>query len=255
MWFFLRLISVLKDVVYSYYPLEKEDNLHERKVRTQFQYIQIILSMIIIITGIAFILWQFDDLRGIGTGLLASAGIFGLIIAFAAQSTLGNLIAGFQIAFAQPFRLDDVVIVEGEWGRIEEITLTYVVVRIWDQRRLVLPISYFINHPFENWTRRTSDILGTIFLYVDHSISVNIIREELQKIVKTSDLWDEKLALLQVTDSTEKTIELRALVSAKDASDAWNLRCYVREKMISFLQKNYPESLPKIRIAREKMNT
>lgn len=247
-WFFLRLISILKEVVFVYFPIDQSDNIHERKVRTRFQYIQILLTIIIIITGVAVIFWQFEQLRLIGTGLLASAGVIGIVIAFAAQSTIGNLIAGFQIAFAQPFRIDDVVIVEGEWGRIEEITLTYVVVRIWDQRRLVLPISYFINNPFQNWTRTTADIWGTVILFVDYSTPIEKVREELQRIVESNDLWDGKVAVLQVTDTTERTMTLRALVSARNASDAWSLRCYVREHLITFIQNKYPDALPKIRI-------
>jgi small-conductance mechanosensitive channel len=247
-WFFLRLVTVIKEVIFVYFPIDQADNLQERKMRTQFQYIQILLMIIITIAGAALIFWQFDNLRGIGTGMLASAGVLGIVIAFAAQSTLGNLIAGFQIAFAQPFRIDDVVIVEGEWGRIEEITLTYVVVRIWDQRRLVVPISYFINNPFQNWTRTTADIWGTVSIYVDYSTPIEKMRKELESIVKSSELWDGKIAVLQVTDASERTMTLRALVSARNASDAWSLRCYVREKLIVYLQKEYPESLPKIRL-------
>jgi small-conductance mechanosensitive channel len=247
-WFFLRLVTVIKEVVFTYFPIDKSDNLHERKIRTQFQYIRYILTFIIIFVGIAFILYQFDSLRTIGTWILASAGVIGIIIAFAANQTLGNFLAGLQIAFTQPFRIDDVVIVEGEWGRIEEITFTYVVVRIWDQRRLVLPISYFINNPFQNWTRTTADIWGTVNLYVDYSVPIEKIREELKRIVSSSDLWDGKVAVLQVTDTSEKTITLRALVSARNASDAWSLRCFVREKLISFLQEEYPDSLPRLRI-------
>jgi small-conductance mechanosensitive channel len=241
-------------VVYAYFPIDKADNLHERKVRTQFQYIRYILTFIIMFVGMAFIFRQFQSLQAIGTGLLASAGVIGIIVAFAANQTLGNLLAGFQIAFTQPFRIDDVVIVEGEWGRIEEITFTYVVVRIWDQRRLVLPISYFIKNPFQNWTRTTADIWGTVFLYLDYSVPIEKIREELNRIVSSSELWDGKVAVLQVTDTSERTITLRALVSARNASDAWSLRCYVREKLISFLQKKYPESLPLIRIEEKPQN-
>jgi small-conductance mechanosensitive channel len=251
MWFFLRLVFIIKKVVFSYYPIDKPDNLQERKIRTQFQYLQYILTFIIILISFAFIFYQFDNLRTIGTGLLASAGIFGIVIAFAAHQTLGNFLAGLQIAFTQPFRIDDVVIVEGKWGRIEEITFTYVVVRIWDQRRLVLPISYFINNPFQNWTRTTADIWGTVKLFVDYSVPIDKIREQLKHIVSSSDLWDGKVAVLQVTDTSEKTITLRALVSARNASDAWSLRCFVREKLITFLQKEYPDSLPKIRIDKD----
>lgn len=252
-WFFLRLIRVIKEVIYARFPVNKEDNLQERKIRTQYQYIQSILFIIIILVGIGFILLQFDSLQALGTGLLASAGIVGIIIGFASHQILANLLAGFQIAFTQPFRIDDVVIVEGEWGRIEEITLTYVVVRIWDQRRLVLPITYFINNPFQNWTRTTADIWGSVFIYVDYSVPIEKVREELKRIVSNTDQWDGKVAVLQVTDTSERTITLRALVSARNASDAWSLRCFVREKLILFLQNKYPDSLPRIRIEKKSL--
>ena len=247
-WFFIKLVEVIKQLIFKYYSIEKADNLHERKIRTQFQYIRAVLLIIIIITGIAMILWQFEELRIIGTGLLASMGIIAIIIAFTANQALSNLLAGLQIAFTQPFRIDDVVIVEGEWGRIEEITMTYVVVRIWDQRRLVLPITYFTTTPFQNWTRTTAEILGTVMIYVDYSVPIEEVRKELERIVHSTELWDGRLVKLQVTDASEKTITLRALVSAKDASDAWDLRCYVRERLIEFLQKKYPNTLPQIRL-------
>jgi small-conductance mechanosensitive channel len=170
-----------------------------------------------------------------------------VIIGLAAQKIFGNFLAGIQIAFTHPINLDDVVIVENEWGRIEEITLTYVVVRIWDLRRLILPISYFIEKPFQNWTRISADILGTVFIYTDYTISIEAVREELQRILKSSDKWDGKVCGLQVTNTTEHTMELRALMSAADASAAWDLRCEVREKILEFVQKNYPEALPKTR--------
>lgn len=247
-WFLFKLLSVIKQLVVTKYSLENKDNLEARKVHTQFQYIQAILSIIIFIFGIGLILWQFEQLRTVSTGILASAGLITIVIAFAANQTLSNLIAGFQIAFTQPFRIDDVVIVEGEWGRIEEIKLTYVVVRIWDQRRLVLPITYFINKPFQNWTRTSADILGTIYLYLDYRVPVDSIREELKKIVETTELWDKKVVGLQVTDTSDRTITVRALVSAANASDAWDLRCFVRERLVDFLQNNYPDSLPRIRV-------
>jgi len=247
-WVLLSLVRIIKVVVHEKYPLDKEDNLYERKIRTQYQYIHALLSVIIVVIGIAVALFQFDKFRIIGAGLLASAGIVALLIAFTAQQTLSNLIAGFQIAFTQPFRIDDVVIVEGEWGKIEEITLTYVVVRIWDQRRLVLPISYFLTTPFQNWTRTTADILGTIMIYVDYMVPVEKVREEVKRIASTTHLWDGKVVGLQVTDSSERTVTLRALISARNASDAWDLRCYVRERLIDFLQKEYPSSLPRVRI-------
>ncbi|MFO8050538.1 MAG: mechanosensitive ion channel [Thermoplasmatota archaeon] len=247
-WFFLRLVKTIKMVIHQKFPLDKADNLNERKIRTQYQYIHALLSIIVVIIGISMIFFQFEKLRVVGAGLLASAGIATLVLAFTAQQTLSNLIAGFQIAFTQPFRIDDVVIVEGEWGKIEEITLTYVVVRIWDQRRLVIPISYFITTPFQNWTRTTADIWGTVTINVDYMVPVDRVREELERIVKQTKEWDGNVVGLQVTDSSERTMTLRALVSAKDASDAWDLRCHVRERLIGYLQKEYPGSLPRIRI-------
>lgn len=158
------------------------------------------------------------------------------------------MIAGIQIAFAQPFRLDDAVVVEGEWGWIEEINLTYVVVRIWDQRRLVLPTTYFLEKPFQNWTRTSADIIGSVFIYTDYTVSFEEMRKELDRILETTTLWDKKVKVLQVTDAKERTVESRILVSAKNSPTAWDLRVYVREKMIEFLQKNYPQNLPRMRV-------
>jgi hypothetical protein len=165
----------------------------------------------------------------------------------AARPALSNLIAGLQLAMTQPIRIDDVVIVENEWGWIEEIRSTFVVVRIWDLRRLVVPLSYFLEHPFQNWTRTTSDILGTVFLYADYSVPVGAVREELHRVLQTSDLWDRKVWGLQVTDASEHTVELRALMSATTSGRAWDLRCYVREAMLDFLQREHPQSLPRVR--------
>jgi len=195
----------------------------------------------------ALMLMMFPKARQAGTTILASAGVIGLVVGMAAQRTIGAFIAGLQIAFTQPIRLDDVVIVENEWGRIEEIALTFVVVKIWDLRRLVVPITYFIENPFQNWTRTTADILGTVFIYVDYTVPIESVRAELKRIAEESQLWDKKVCVLQVTNSSERTVELRALVSAADASTAWSLRCEVREKLLTFLQKNHPDALPKIR--------
>ncbi|MEJ2167337.1 MAG: mechanosensitive ion channel [Deltaproteobacteria bacterium] len=161
---------------------------------------------------------------------------------------MGNVIAGIQIAIAQPIRLDDVVIVENQWGWIEEITLTYVVVRIWDLRRLIVPISNFVEKPFQNWTRTSADLLGSVFLYADYTVPVQAVREELQRILEGSQYWDKKVCVLQVTDATSEVIEMRALMSAKDSPTAWNLRCEVREKLIEFMQRRFPQSLPRVRI-------
>jgi small-conductance mechanosensitive channel len=185
--------------------------------------------------------------------MIASAGVAGIVIGFAAQKSLSALLAGFQIAITQPIRIDDVVIVEGEWGRIEEITLTYVIVCIWDLRRLVVPITYFIEKPFQNWTRTSADILGTVFLRVDYVVPVDSVRQELTRILEASPNWDRKVNVLQVTDAKEQTLELRALASSSDASKSWDLRCEMREKLVAFIQKNYPGSLPRLRTTFERV--
>lgn len=246
-WLLIRFGSVLEDLLLQQYRTDVDDNLRARQIHTQAQIIKKIINFLVTILALGAILMSFDQVRELGAGLLASAGVAGLVIGLAAQRTLGNLLAGIQIAITQPIRLDDVVIVENEWGWIEEITLTYVVIRTWDLRRLVVPISYFIEKPFQNWTRTTADILGAIFIYTDYTVPVGAVREELHRIVKTSENWDGKVESVQVTNATPQTLEVRALVSAANSSDAWNLRCEVREKLIDFLQTNYPNSLPKVR--------
>ncbi|WP_207497074.1 mechanosensitive ion channel family protein [Aridibaculum aurantiacum] len=243
----IALVHIVQDYFYNIYDLRKEDNLRERRVRTQIQFIRKLLIGMIVIISIGAILLSFPSLRRVGAGLLTGVGVGGIIIGLAAQKTLGNLLAGLQIAFTQPIRIDDVVIVENEWGRIEEITLTYVVVNIWDQRRLVVPINHFIEKPFQNWTRTTSQILGTVFLYLDYTAPVDMIRAEFDRLVNKSHLWDRRVGVLQVTNTTDRTIELRVLVSAASAGNAFDLRCYLRENLVSFIQKNYPDSLPKTR--------
>jgi small-conductance mechanosensitive channel len=243
----VRSISVLEDYIYHTYDLNKADNLVERKVRTQIQFIRKFLVVLIVFVTIAIILLSFDSMRKIGTGLLTGVGIGGIIVGFAAQTSLGNLLAGFQIAFTQPIRIDDVLVVEGEWGRVEEITLTYVVLNIWDKRRLILPINYFITKPFQNWTRTSSEILGTVFLYVDYTIPLDAIRTEFERLINLSPLWDKKVQVVQVTDTKENNIEVRVLMSARNSSEAFDLRCYVRENLVGFIQQNYPGSLPRIR--------
>lgn len=246
-WTAVRATSVLKVVVLHRHRLDVQDNLEARKIHTQMDIIIKILGFLIVLIVLAMVLMSFEGFRSLGTSLLASAGLAGLVLGFAAQRSLGNLLAGVQIALSQPIRIDDVVIVEGEWGRIEEITLTYVVVAIWDKRRLILPISYFIEHPFQNWTRTTAEILGTVFFYVDYTVSVDVLREELHRLLKESKYWDGKGWALQVTDSTERALELRALMTAPNSPDAWELRCEIREKLLAFIQREYPEALPRIR--------
>lgn len=246
-WLIVRFTFVLNDLILSRYKVDVRDNLQARKIQTQLQIFKKIVVVVVTILALATMLMTFEKVRQLGATILASAGIVGIILGLAAQRTIATLLAGLQIAITQPIRVDDVVIVENEWGRIEEITFTYVVVRIWDLRRLVLPITYFIEKPFQNWTRVTADILGTVFIYVDYTVPIQAIREELHRILKSTNLWDGKAWVLQVTNATERTVELRALMSAPDAPTAWNLRCEVREKLIEFIQKNYPDGLPKVR--------
>lgn len=247
-WLVIVIIKVAKKRYLMHYDLQSEDNLQARKLYTQFNILERIVIFIIILLAIGFSLMLFDEVKQLGISLFASAGIAGIILGLAAQKALGTILAGLQIAISQPIRLDDVLVVEGEWGWVEEITLTFVVVRIWDKRRLILPTTYFIEKPFQNWTRTTSEILGTVFIYTDYGIPFEPLREELTRLLEESPLWDKKVNVLQVTDSKENYIEIRALMSARNSPEAWDLRVYVREHLITFIQKNYPESLPKTRI-------
>ncbi|MEJ2699020.1 MAG: mechanosensitive ion channel [Desulfuromonadales bacterium] len=246
-WVLVNSTLGLRDLVLSRYDVSSKDNLKARAVHTQVNVLVRIVLVAICVVAVACLLMTFEKVRQVGVSLLASAGIAGVIAGFAAQHSLGALFAGIQIAITQPIRIDDVVIVEGEWGKIEEIALTYVVVRIWDLRRLVVPVTYFLQTPFQNWTRVSADLLGTVFLYTDYTVPVEAVREELQRLLKKSEFWDGKVWGVQVTNATEHTMELRALMSAADSSTAWNLRCEIREKLIEFLQKNYPGSLPRVR--------
>ena len=246
--------KIFEDYVYHQYDITSEDNLKGRKVRTQMIFVRKVVIIIIVVVTISIILLSFNSVRKIGAGLLTGVGVGGIIIGFAAQKSLGNFLAGMQIAFTQPIRIDDVLVVEGEWGRVEDITLTYVVLAIWDQRRLILPITYFIEKPFQNWTRTTAQLLGTVFLYVDYTFPVDELREELNRLLKTTKLWDKRVGVLQVTDSKEHTIELRALVSARNSSDAFDLRCYIRENLLKYITAHIPQSLPQSRYQRNEMD-
>ncbi|QHL87517.1 mechanosensitive ion channel [Nibribacter ruber] len=243
-YFLIGWVNVVQFRIRKKHQLDKEDNIRERRLFTQLQFIRRFVIILIIFFAAALILMSFPTVRKIGTGLITSAGIAGVIIGFAAQRSLANLLAGFQIAFTQPIRIDDVLVVENEWGRVEEINLTYVVMRLWDQRRLVLPINYFIEKPFQNWTRTNAELLGTVFLHLDYTAPVEVLRLELNRVLKETPLWDGRVGILQVTDSKERTLELRMLVSARDSGTAFDLRCLVREKLVDFVQKNYPECLP-----------
>ena len=246
-WLLIKLVYVLEDLILNQYSIDIKDNLEARRVHTQIQILKKVVIAVVGVLALAAALMTFEKVRQLGTTLLASAGIVGIIVGLAAQKSISTLFAGIQMAITQPIRIDDVVIVENEWGRIEEITLTYVVVRIWDLRRLIVPISYFLEKPFQNWTRISAEILGTVFLYVDYTVPVEEVRAEMKRIVESSPLWDKRVCALQVTNATERTVELRALVSAADSSSAWELRCDVREKLIGFIRQNYPDGLPKVR--------
>jgi len=246
----IRCVQLFEDYVELYFNLENKDkdNVRDRKVRTQLQFIRKLLILIIVALTIALVLLSFESLRKLGAGLLTGVGVGGIIIGFAAQRTLGNLLAGFQIAFTQPIRIDDIVVVEGEYGRVDDITLTYVVLKIWDERNLILPITYFVEKPFQNWTRLSSDITGTVFIQIDYTIPVEKIRAYFYASLEDNILWDRRKKNLQVTDIKERTLELRALMSAANASNLWDLRCQMREMLINYIQLTYPESLPQIRL-------
>jgi small-conductance mechanosensitive channel len=246
-WLLIKSVYVLQDYVVSRFDVGVEDNLRARKIHTQLRVLKRIVVILVIVVALASMLMTFPKVRQLGTAILASAGIIGIVVGMAAQRTIGTFIAGLQIAITQPIRVDDVVIVENEWGRIEEIALTYVVVRIWDLRRLIVPVTYFIEKPFQNWTRITADILGTVYIYVDYTVPTDVVRQELHRILKGSESWDGKVCVLQVTNTSERTIELRALMSAADASTAWSLRCEVREKLVDFIKEHYPQTLPRLR--------
>jgi small-conductance mechanosensitive channel len=246
-WLAINLTAVFDDFISSKFKIDVSDNLLARRVHTRTRVLQRIASTTILIVAASAILMTFPGIRHIGISLFASAGVAGLIVGMAARPVLSNIIAGIQIAMTETIRIDDVVVIEKEWGRIEEIGTTNVVVRLWDLRHLVVPLSYFIERPFENWTHKTADILATVFLYTDYSVPVEDIRAEFYRLLQASEMWDGKTWSLQVTNATERTMELRAIMSAPDSATAWNLRCYIREKLIWFLQERYPQSLPRIR--------
>jgi small-conductance mechanosensitive channel len=247
-WLLIKAINLTRELILRQYDMGEKDNLKARKVYTQFRVLERIIIFAVILIATAIALMTFEGIKRIGISLFASAGVAGIIIGFAAQKLLGSILAGFQIALTQPIRIEDVVIVENEWGWIEEITLTYVVVRIWDKRRLILPTTYFIEKPFQNWTRVSADILGTVFIYTDYQVPIGELRKEFTRILEESNLWDGKVNVMQVTNATEKTVEIRALMSTVDSPTGWDLRVLVREKLISFLQENFPRSLPRMRV-------
>ncbi len=245
-WLVAGLAHAVQDVMLARHTLDAEDNLRARQLETQLDLVRRVLVVVIVLVAMAVFLLSFPGARAIGTGLLASAGLVGLVAGIAAQPLFSNMVAGIQIALTQPVRTDDVVVIAGEWGRIEEIHLTYAVVKVWDLRRLVVPISFFTTQSFENWTRSTANILGTVYLEVDYSAPVAELRRRLQDVCRASSNWDGQVANLQVTN-LGLTMQLRAVVSSSNSSRSWDLQCEVREQLIAFLQAHHPYALPRLR--------
>ena len=246
-WTLISGMRVLQEFTHDRIDINTPDNLRQRRIMTQLMYVRRVVVAVIILITIGAVLLTFASMRKIGTGLLTGVGIGGIIIGFAAQRSLGNLLAGFQIAFTQPIRIDDKVIVENEFGRIEEITLTYVVVRIWDDRRLILPINYFIEKPFQNWTRTTTQITGSVHFYVDYTIPIEWMRKQYMDIIQDHPMFDKRVAALQITDFKPDVMEVRGIVSSTNPGDSWDIRCYIREEMMKRINESYPNALPKSR--------
>jgi small-conductance mechanosensitive channel len=253
-WAAITAIELAGDFYVRRFRIDVSDNLLARKHLTQVRVLRRVGETIVVMITVAVALMTVPEVRQFGVSLIASAGAAGIVVGLAARPILTNLIAGVQIAITQPIRIGDAVIVENEWGWIEEITGTYVVIEIWDWRRLVVPISYFLEKPFQNWTRMSAELIGTVLLWVDYTTPVDRVREKLTDIVKNSKLWDGRVVNMQVTDATDRSIQLRALASARNSQEVWDLRCEIREKLISFLQEAYPGALPKHRLEVEALD-
>lgn len=245
-WTLLRIANAIVESSYTRYAHTTRDPARVRRVRTQLTLIQRVVTALVGVVAVAAMLLTFPAMRAIGTSVLASAGLIGIVAGIAAQSTLGNLFAGLQIAFGDTVRIGDTVVVDGEWGSVEEITLTNLTVRTWDERRITMPVSYFTSQPFENWSRGGPQMTGTVFFHLDHSAPVDLMRTQLDVILKDCETWDGRGRSLVVTDTTPTTIEVRALVTARDADDIWTVRCEVRERMITWLREEHPYALPRV---------
>ncbi len=246
-WLGLRAVRGVAHGVTDLHPVDVEDNLQARRIHTQTRMLARTAMFVILLAGLALMLMTFPGARQFGASLLASAGVVGLVVGIAARPIFSNLIAGLQIALAQPIRIDDVLIVDGEWGRVEEITGTYVVLKIWDERRLIIPLQWFIENPFQNWTRNSSSIIGTVFLWVDYRMPLAPLRAEAQRLCEASPDWDQRLCKLQVTEAGERAMQLRLLVTSASSGRNWDLRCDVREGLLNFIQRDYPQHLPLMR--------
>ncbi|MBC7389897.1 MAG: mechanosensitive ion channel [Opitutaceae bacterium] len=251
--FLIKSMSFLKLLLYHKFDIDQVHNLQERKARTQIDFLYKTGSVLLILISFAIAMMSFTKVRELGTSILASAGLAGIIIGLAAQKSISNLLAGIQIALTQPIRLDDAVIVEDQFGKIEEISLTYVVIKIWNEKRMIIPISYFIEKPFQNLTRTSAQMLDTVTLYADHSLPIDNIRIELKRILENegSSLWDKRVSAVQLTDCSNSSIEVRILISADNSGAAFDLRCLIREKLIEYIRNNHPDCLPKYRYMRE----
>ena len=247
----LRVAGGLFELLRRRFDITAPNNLRARKATTQINLLQRVVTFIIVLISVAAALMTIPGVRSYGTSLLASAGVAGIVLGFAAQQTLANVLAGIQIAITQPLRYDDAVVIDGEWGWVEETTLTYIVVRLWDRRRLVVPISQLLQRSFQNWTRSSSTIIGTVYLYLDYNADVDGIRRAQNATLGETELWDGDVNVVQVIDTTETTMVVRSLVSAKDSPTTWDLRCYLRERLINYLRSEQPGALPRRRHAIE----
>lgn len=246
-WLLVKLLFVAEDSAMERLRVDVRDNRRARRMRTQLATLRRLTALVVAVVACAAILMTFSSLRAYGASVLASAGLAGIVAGLAAQTTLSNVFAGLELVFTEALRIDDVVVVEGEWGRIEELTLTYVVVHLWDERRLVLPATYFTTTPFQNWTRREARVLGSVELHLDPAAPIPELRKKAHEVVEDNPLWDRRDWVLQVTDMTERTIVVRVLASAADAPSAWDLRCDVREELLTWLVDAHPEALPRVR--------
>lgn len=248
-WLVIRIAAAIVETSYSRYARAHRDVARVRRVRTQVELIMRVVSAIVIVVAAASMLLTFPAMRAAGASLLASAGILGIVAGVAAQSTLSNMFAGLQIAFGDMVRIGDTVVVDGEWGTVEEITLTFLTVRTWDERRITMPVSYFTSNPFENWSRGTPQMTGIVYWHLDHTAPIEAMREKLRDILRECPAWDGRAHGLVVTDTTPNTIQVRALVTAKDADDIWTVRVTVREQMVTWLCAEHPYALPRVNTA------
>ncbi|MYT25295.1 mechanosensitive ion channel [Streptomyces sp. SID7760] len=248
-WLLVRIATAVVDSSYARYAAQNPDDARVRRVRTQVTLIHRVVTAVVVVVAVSAMLLTFPPMRAVGASVLASAGLLGIVAGIAAQSSLGNLFAGLQIAFGDTVRIGDTVVVDKEWGTVEEITLTFLVVRTWDERRITMPVSYFTGKPYENWSRGGAQMTGTVFWHLDHGAPLDLMRERLQEILKGIPEWDGRTGTLAVTDTTPHTIQVRAVVTAKDGTDLWTVRCLVRERLIGWLLAHHPYALPRIATA------